>query len=638
MPYIGRRMRQICHGLSDSVKSFNTYDSLYSYSSNRTTVESFSPLYPNAATKQKILQWNIRGMTNNHRVLMDDVQSRNIQIVLLQEPTPQYIPQWRPKGIPFFDHFCDPHAKTMMYIHQSIRYEKIPLTPLTQYSTTNRIYGTAALVYLCIKNREQPTIILNLYRSPSSKITPMIYKKFVNQIKQWSSNKRLRQVQWIIAGDLNIKHPHWGGQPMNASQRRYGEEVYRHLQDSPFQILNNGRPTRWWISTKEELCTSHIDTTWATQKLSECITWLVQELPKGTSDHYPIYLIIKEPPLDSNITLNTDLHWSLPSASNKWKRYRTMIHKKAPTAISRMNLSVQNEQLTKLQRAEKLVQYTVELYVDTAKKLYKRTVPDVVWPRAYSKKTEQITIQYHRLYREFKQNKPHIDRKTLVKQMRYLRHQRTKSVNEYTQQYYQKKFQTNSIHERSGWAIAAEIRELHLSKSKGIPTLVNPDTSEIIATTSQDKATVLNDFYHRHQAACTLPAQYCWETEHIIHPQPTKLPEIHPKRYQEYQEEASKKTFSQSSLPKWHPTTDRTKYDAYFAKLIRTHVKKKWDRTQRSHIAFRNNTKHDYYTDMLNRPITPQEVRRTLRSFSNNKAMGPDENNSVLVVVISEKR
>ena len=80
MPYIGRRLRHVCHGLSDSVKSFNTYDSLHSYSSNRTTVQSFSPLYPNAATKKKTLQWNIRGMTNNHRVLMDDVQARKIPL------------------------------------------------------------------------------------------------------------------------------------------------------------------------------------------------------------------------------------------------------------------------------------------------------------------------------------------------------------------------------------------------------------------------------------------------------------------------------------------------------------------------------------------------------------------------------
>ena len=169
------------------------------------------------------------------------------------------------------------------------------------------------------------------------------------------------------------------------------------------------------------------------------------------------------------------------------------------------------------------------------------------------------------------------------------------------------------------------------SKTKSIPILLDPDTGDILANTAKQKAQVLNEYYHRHQNTPKLPAQHCWSDGQVINPQPKPLPEKLPIITKLEQEPADDLPTENTAVHEWRIYEDddyRTNIPIvkqHYTGLLQEHVQAKWKRIQRKHHVYKDYTVHEYYTDLLNRSITDGEIKRTLSSFSNHKAYGPDE-------------
>jgi len=579
---------------------------------------------------QKILQWNLNSLNSQMTRLKTDLYRRRIQIAMLQELLPHYKLNRSCSDIRYYHVYCGVYGKTGIYVHQDVLHHHIPLRCPTNLEPIQMIHGTAILAHLYVQNKLTPTVILNLYRSPSGHANPMLYLNYIQQIRAWLTKKRMSpdHVQWLIGGDLNAKHPSWGSPHKNSNAHKIGRQIHDHLQAAPYDLLNNGQPTRWWTSTTgttTRFCYSHIDLSWSSHSLAKHLVWRVLPLERG-SDHFQILMDIDEP-LQITSSDQSCCTWKIPNSPKKWSKFETSILDNNDATLTQMNNCL-NSADSPQEICSELTDLTIALYTTAAFKAFKYEPSDRRWPRTVSKKGEALSIKYNKLFTRYRRLK------TLTrhqhKHLLHLRRERNREHRDYLRRYFNRAYSYNSLHTRDGWQVASHLRGLYDREGKSVPSLIDPTTGVIVASQPLEKAQHLNDYYHRHQNAQPLPSSYCWKPPNIIRPAPRPLPSTPVVKQHCDPEPDNPLTTPGLQSQHWRVYDTDTRnhefeqLDDHFGHRIMTHVRAKWDRIQDPHKQYPNRTKYEYYSHMLNCPFTKAEVRRSLASFTNHKAYGPD--------------
>ena len=583
-----------------------------------------------AIPARSILQWNAGGLDSQFAVFQHTMYDRDIQIAMMQEVLPHYIPNRIPPQLRYYHVYADCHCTTAIYVNQSVRHTHIPLRLPHNLLPVHEMHATAILAYLPINSTPQPVVLLNLYRSPTGVATTLEYLQYVQQIRTWCSAQSINttSLQWLIGGDLNAKHEAWGSSPKSTASYRHGQTLYKQLTSSPYLLLNNGQPTRWYThstSSGSELRHSHIDVTWATAHLARHLVWRVFEKDQST-DHFQIFIDLDEP-ISPPITEAETAHWHLPHDERDWAPFHQYLLRNVDSTLQQIDSELLSAQ-TSTAICTNITDRIVTLYQNAAKTVCKFQSSPRHWPKTISKKGQALSIRYHRYFQYCKQQR-HLNQ-FQTRKLRWLRKQRNAELRSSAARYYTRAFNEHTIHTKEGWQIAAQIRNLTATEGKSVPTLLDPATGEIVASQPLDKANLLNDYYHRHQLDTPLRPSHCWDPADAIYPIPRPLPDTLPLQPPPDAEPEFIPTLPPIPSTSWKVLdTDQNVHTAsdlgqHFTDLLQRHVRAKWRRIQRKHSRHSSHSLHEYYTDLLNRRITSVEVQRSLRSFSNNKAYGPD--------------
>ena len=437
--------------------------------------------------------------------------------------------------------------------------------------------------------------------------------------------KKIRKYEWIIGGDFNIKHPDWGSSknPINK-----GITLRKYIQNEKLQILNGQQPTRWYWH-EGILKFSHIDITLATKRIAKTIVWRVLETPYN-SDHYQIYMDIENQLAETKTLPKKEKKWRLTNNTKDWHTFNTHIIKNYDSIMHELDTIMNNRNLNNKKKGNRVTNTIIKIFLAAANKTFKKQYPEATWPQTISKKGRALSIVYHRLYRKIrKTRKP---TKEQINQLKYIRRQKNKEIRNYKARVITRRFAQDNIHTKEGWQIAAEIRDISQTQGKKIPTLLDQNTEEVIATTPKEKVQVLNKYYHRHKNTQSLPEHYCWDQNRIIQPKCKPLPKQLRINERHETEPKHNPTIPQINTQTWETSNTQQqgvkfikKLHKKFKNIIQEHVTNKWIRIQNPHKTYKQNTRYDYHIEKLNRDITIQETNRALSSFSNNKAYGPDE-------------
>ena len=575
-----------------------------------------------SGTIQTLLQWNVNELSTALPDLMFDLKDQDVSVAMLQEVYRKYDRKWSSPIIPGYTVYTDHFYKTAIYIKNSLQHIHIPI----KYSLNGRpehiLHATAVVTNLTIKGKETYIGILNLYRSPSGQANVKLYRNYLTQAKEFLKkyHKKITIKGWIIGGDINASHPAWGGKRGRQKKYKVGAKLYEDLNLHNFHLFNNQQPTRFQISNDLErnIKTSYLDVTWGKGSICRELSWLVQESPKE-SDHFQIYMTIPgDAPSHGGCTSKVkEKIWKLPTKQEKWDEYNRCIHSKLDSYEHEI-MRIKDSNLTSMEKSTQLTQKTIDLYTETARKVFGFKNKNRIWPKYVSKYGERLSIQLHKLYRKIKRTRK--NKKGLWKQFKILRRERNKEFRRYRTRWFERKFNSNEVKGRSQWELLNQLREIGNTKGKIIPDLIHHSSGKICAKTRIEKAEYLNDFQHRFSKMGTLPPNHCWDPADVFNPPYSQ--NHHPDHKQRKEKEPFNKRAIAEQVPKqWRNAqdddliVDTDELEERFKKITIRSTKAKWKRCS---------TKHGYYLQILNANITKSEVRRALQSFPKNTAHGPD--------------
>lgn len=263
----------------------------------------------------KIVHWNANGITKRINELGAFIFSNKPDIILLNEThlksnlslkIPNYItyrndlPQIR--GSPA-------HGGTAILVHRKIVHQQI--------DTNTKLQSTSIL----IKISNKTTLISSVYKPPSSPLLTSDLDLLINSADNF-----------IIAGDLNSKHPLWNSRKTNAA----GSILYSHLLQNDYAIFAPDTPTHFPSSNKcrpDVLDIALIRTQFLVH---------VTTLNELSSDHNPILLELTDSPITtSSPPPNLQINWD--------KFYHTLNAEKPNTALltnSKQNIDISIQALT----------------------------------------------------------------------------------------------------------------------------------------------------------------------------------------------------------------------------------------------------------------------------------------------------
>ena len=208
----------------------------------------------------KIIQWNVKGYTNNYNELLILIKQHSPKIIALQET----------------------HIISSTNLPIPINYNLISL------NTTNSYGGVALLIHNSIQYN--PIILQNDFDAIGIEITSK--QKFsllccYIQPNRNFSNQNLENVlnnsnnSTIVCGDFNSWHQKWGSPRSN----KRGNILSNYIDNSNYICLNNGNPTHF---TTHNTFT-HIDLTLCTPNIAIDAQWTTGNDLCG-SDHFPIVI------------------------------------------------------------------------------------------------------------------------------------------------------------------------------------------------------------------------------------------------------------------------------------------------------------------------------------------------------------
>ena len=239
-----------------------------------------------------IVQWNINGIRNNKKEILELINSKKASIVALQETLidSKYLHKIdrfnvvAKNGSNSDGRF---HGGVATYIHSDTPYEEVELN-------TN-LQAVATTIHLGIR-----FTICNLYIPPSYSPNENELQNLYNQLPK----------PCMMLGDFNAHHQRWGCQ---SGTNRRGIIVEKLISQNSLNVLNTGTPTH-----PGRINDSIIDLTITTPDIASRFEWSTGP-SLLSSDHFPIFISTYLPsPHPSPIRLTKKANWGIYKDSKIW--------------------------------------------------------------------------------------------------------------------------------------------------------------------------------------------------------------------------------------------------------------------------------------------------------------------------------
>ena len=243
-------------------------------------------------TASTIVQWNINGIKNNKKEIVELIKTKKASIVALQETLVDS------KFLHKIDGFNVMakngsnsngrfHGGVATYISRDVPYEEVKLN-------TN-LQAVATTVHLGIR-----FTVCNLYIPPSRTLDANELQTLFNQLPK----------PCMMLGDFNAHHHRWGCQTRN---NKHGEILERLISQNVLNVLNTGTPTFPGSANG-----SIIDLTITTPDISSRFEWSTGP-SLLSSDHFPIFISTYFPsPHPTPIRLTKKANWGTYKHSKAW--------------------------------------------------------------------------------------------------------------------------------------------------------------------------------------------------------------------------------------------------------------------------------------------------------------------------------
>ena len=566
-------------------------------------------------TTFKVMSWNIRGVGTTTATLVETIDKNDLDLVMLQELSTQYPKRFSTVPLQGYYFYGDARHKTGFYVRESIRHHHIPIplhiNPLIHEDT---LWATAVLVPVQIGQRQKQLLFLNIYRSPNGKHRFDQIDSYIRHCTEYArSTLGLRIDGHLISGDFNASHTLWGARFHTEKSRQYGRQLSQYVADSRYQILNDGSPTRA-IMDKRGLKLSWLDVTFASPLVADHTDWRCIQLDHQ-SDHYQIHIDLH------SCVMNriqpdygpAEKHWKFTKCRKKWKLFQDLL--RSEWHAVRDTIDVLGGQAVTEDASDQLSTLFQRCFTRSATSAFGTTSGnDRGWHKWIGREAQAASLDYHDYYRRYRAQDHHTRAETM--KLKALRRRRNRVMKNHKASFLQRHFTKHKLQGREGWQIAAEVRNLNEHRGRQLPDLTNPQTGNT-ATSTVDKAEMMNAYYHRFDNVARHPASWCWRSDRVI-TAPTDYPPPREDRFFEHAVQA------QPPLLRMRPqrhgdslsgVNDVESLHSRFRAIVAKHTKGRWKRAKKDHA---------HYLTMLNSRISRAEIRRALTSFGNNKASGSD--------------
>ena len=571
-----------------------------------------------------VMQWNVCGLHKKSALFHHRVHKDEVAIAMLQEVNVHYNPEFRPVEIDGYISTSDKCSKTAIYYRQDIPAIHIPLDLLSGGpSKSDVLYDTAIVVPLVRGNRKSNILFLNLYRPPKCKVSATRFMSYIEQARQWLKRHRpdAHFKDYVICGDLNASHQHWGARRGTNASNRAGKELYdltkRHCD---LRILNakTKQVTRYRINEMEKLIKySWIDVSICNQALFDHTEWWVRQLD-CRSDHYQIFIQFdarcQQPP--NHLMSHEETRWDIKDKAENWTTFKEMLCDKWEHVNQRIRTLQTDFRRERVDRLDDMATLIQGMYHQTAHTIFGRKTREHIWKKWIPKKAILHSIQFHHFYRRFVKKRHRTASDFRI--YRAMRRKRDYWMSYYKRNWLAKKFRAQGIHGKGRWQVQNESRGINYCCGRDIPTLVDPNTGKTLAATTRAKVDLCNPYYHRHGIFTELKESWCFR-----HPECMPGPERFVRRSRIDDDECIEMEHDYDQ-PTLHPEIVREPGDEEdqkdrewrYTDWIAQRTRRRWLRCKKQHTK---------QLEMLNAPITRAEMRRAIGGFHNNKAQGPDE-------------
>ena len=586
----------------------------------------------------RVLQWNTEGF--RYRTTQANQMGINwdVDVHMIQEVQVAYEEGYVAPNLPNYAVFQDERAVTATYVRHGWEVEQVPLQLTTGEITDGHPRDTfwATAVWLTQRHKgktPRSTVLLNVYRSCNGKTNSNVLHQYIQQIEDWieSQERGWHTIRWIIGGDFNSSHSAWGAKKGSAGAKKDGHILFAEAQRLNLRIENTGDPTWFrWNQITNRISVSWIDVTLTKGYKEDEIQWqCIQEDHGG--DHFPILIdVLGEETLKRR--RHNEHHeesWEIKDDDEHWEIMREQLEILRPQYEKRLEhikWAFGGEDA-----ANKSGILLKDLYTKAAKATFRIKKKTKHWKSWVNKKAQHVILMYKKMWRRMWKER----RKGLSagnwKRLRKLKKQRDKTCKYYKTQWLEHRFSTYGIDGKEGWQIASEVRGLNQNRGRTLPPLIDPETNEIVATTTKEKAELLLEHYHRFDSLPNLPENYCYrngdaypvnvgtfeydETE-LIEAEKCTQKDLSVKNDYECLREIQPMDHGGLVAGERRVVANGMVTERRFTELVQKHRRHRWRRAKK---------KHGMHLQRLNAHITKQEIQRAIRSFSNNKANGPDD-------------
>lgn len=540
-----------------------------------------------AVTKEKqskftILQWNARGVSTNSTKLYEIIQEYKPTFICLQEGHTQYPLYFEPPHCNGYHAYHDPYGKCVTYVKDTLRpatiYKSARLKETSVIHPREKIHGIILRIPVHFCHKQNYIYLANFYRSPNcpSRTAQLIWPILDPLISDPLAHGSI----WKLVGDFNSCDAAWGAEPPSRTyDKRYidGAELAHSLLTRQWRIANDGKATHFTHDQDGHCKVSHLDIS-CTLNLPERYEFTQTIQKDFNSDHYPILTVLENTKQKFNIPSKPT--WAIPPTEHdSWILFQEFFTKYAEDWKEKWKGNMRC-------RADihAAVSHLIACYHTAANAIFGTKCRKGHWKPWISKKLEAASIAYHRAYRHWKKTK--YKNQGLWRKLCQLRRCRNRLQKLEKANWLEKKFSESALRGRAGWQIAAEVRNLHTATGQAVPPL-RDEKGDISAESAEDKAALFRDHFHRWDSLESVP-----------------LPSL--QRPHQAPECITSEADESAPAP-----------NGEMALLYHRHQRRQLKKIKR-------HPKYHAALDALNKDIPARELLRIIRSFGNNKAMGPD--------------